>query len=553
MNHLFLRADQTPTKAFRWLFLLSATALAGLLSVKGELVWVAASLQLVVLALVFLIFRFRFLERVFSSFHLGRAALSLVLSAYAAEVYANLFLVHLNSFAAESAKTQIVDLVSRYGAAGSALAGLVAVAALFVYLYWFLGWFYQRMQAVLKKTDSVERWFFLAAFALCVVGILLAFSQTSVFSSPNASADNVWKKVDILYTSDTSSLTEQNVFLNVAASENDIRQPLFGVFAAPFALGASLVSRLLQLPVAYLPLLQILQAALLLVSLVLIVRMLGFSGGVKSLSLVLLFVLYPTLLFLLNMEQYIFSVFWLILLVWLFVSGETKGRDVSWIAATGSILISGVSIVLVPHGKSWKERFQSIALAVLWFALIALLFGRAAMVMTTAANLQFLLQFAGDKLPFVARLMQYVRFAASCFVAPAAQMLRFDNGVAAYEQLEVTSWSIGGFAVLAAAVAGFLLNRKSVFARICAAWVACSFLLLCLLGWGTSENGLVLYTLYFGWAFVSLILLLIDRLFRTVRPLQVGLLGAGILALAYANALGIADIIRFGLQYYPVS
>ena len=553
MNHLFLRADQTPTKAFRWLFLLSATALAGLLSVKGELVWVAASLQLVVLALVFLIFRFRFLERVFSSFHLGRAALSLVLSAYAAEVYANLFLVHLNSFAAESAKTQIVDLVSRYGAAGSALAGLVAVAALFVYLYWFLGWFYQRMQAVLKKTDSVERWFFLAAFALCVVGILLAFSQTSVFSSPNASADNVWKKVDILYTSDTSSLTEQNVFLNVAASENDIRQPLFGVFAAPFALGASLVSRLLQLPVAYLPLLQILQAALLLVSLVLIVRMLGFSGGVKSLSLVLLFVLYPTLLFLLNMEQYIFSVFWLILLVWLFVSGETKGRDVSWIAATGSILISGVSIVLVPHGKSWKERFQSIALAVLWFALIALLFGRAAMVMTTAANLQFLLQFAGDKLPFVARLMQYVRFAASCFVAPAAQMLRFDNGVAAYEQLEVTSWSIGGLAVLAATVAGFLLNRKSVFARICAAWVACSFLLLCLLGWGTSENGLVLYTLYFGWAFVSLILLLIDRLFRTVRPLQVGLLGAGILALAYANALGIADIIRFGLQYYPVS
>jgi len=73
------------------------------------------------------------------------------------------------------------------------------------------------------------------------------------------------------------------------------------------------------------------------------------------------------------------------------------------------------------------------------------------------------------------------------------------------------------------------------------------------LGWGTSENGLVLYTLYFGWAFVSLILLLIKRLFRQVRPLQYGLLGAGILALCYANAVGLADILRFGLQYYPVS
>jgi hypothetical protein len=553
MNHLFLRADQTPTKAFRWLFLLSATALAGLLSVKGELVWVAASLPLVVLALIFLIFRFRFLERVFSSFHLGRAALSLVLSAYAAEVYANLFLVHLNRFAAESAKPLFVDLVSRYGAAGSALAGLVAVLALFVYLYWFFGWFSARMQTMLRTTDAVERWFFLVALALCVVGIVVVYSQTSVFSNPNAAADNVWKKVDILYTSDTSSLTEQNVFLNVAASENDIRQPLFGVFAAPFALGASLVSRLLHLPAAYLPLLQILQAALLLVSLVLVVRMLGFSGGVKALSLVLLGVLFPTLLFLLNMEQYIFSVFWLILLVWLFVSGETEGRDVSWIAATGSILISGVSIVLVPNSKSWKERFKTVALAVLWFALIALLFGRTAMVMTTAANLQFLLQFAGNKLPFLARLMQYVHFAASCFVAPAAQVFHYDSGMAVYHQLEVTGWSVGGFVVLAAAVAGFLLNRTSVFARICAAWVACSFLLLCVLGWGTSENGLVLYTLYFGWAFVSLILLLIDRLFRKIRPLQYGLLGAGILALAYANAVGLTDIIRFGLQYYPVS
>ena len=553
MNHLLLRQDQTPTKAFRWLFLVSASALAGLLSVKGEILWVAASLPLAVLALAFLVFRFHFLERVFPSFDLGRAALSLVLSAYAAQCYANLFLEHLSSFAAESANSTLIDLVSSYGAIGSALAVLLSVLALFVYLYCFFGWFFARMRTILQNTDAVERWFFLAALALCIVAIAITYSKTSLFTSANAASDNVWNKVDILYTSDTSSLTEQNVFLNVSASENDVRQPLFGVFAAPFALSASLVSHLLLSPGTYLPLLQILQAALLLVALVLIVRMLGVSGADKALSLVLLTLLFPTLLFLLNMEQYIFSVFWLILLVWQFTSGETEGRDTSWIAASGSILISGVSIVLVPTGETWKQRLKDGALAILKFALIGLVLGRAAMVMTTAANLQFLLQFAGQKLPFLARLMQYVRFVSSCFVAPAARMLRFENGFAAYEQLEVTSWSVGGFAVLAAAIAGFLLNRKSVYARICAAWVACSFLLLCVLGWGTSENGLVLYTLYFDWAFVSLLLLLINRVFAKVRPLRYGLLGAGILALAYANALGIADIIRFGLLYYPVA
>ena len=553
MNHLLLRQDQAPTKAFRWLFFVSASALSGLLSVKGEILWVAASLPLAVLALAFLVFRFRFLERVFSTFHLGRAALSLVLSAYAAQCYANLFLEHLNSFAAERANSALLDLVSRYGAVGATLAGLVCVLALFVYLYWFFGWFFARMRTILQRTDAVERWFFLAAFTLCIVAIAVTYFKTSLFTSANAASDNVWNKVDILYTSDTSSLTEQDVFLNISASENDVRQPLFGVFAAPFALSASLVSHLLVLPGTYLVLLQILQAALLLVSLVLIVRMLGVSGADKALSLPLLTLLFPTLLFLLNMEQYIFSVFWLVLLVWQFTSGETEGRETSWIAASGSILISGISIVLVPGGESWKQRLKGGALAVLKFALIGLVLGRAAMVMTTAANLQFLLQFAGQKLPFVARLMQYVRFVFSCFVAPAAQMVRFENGIAAYEQLEVNSWSIGGFAALAAAAAGFFLNRKSVYARICAAWAVCSFLLLCVLGWGTSENGLVLYTLYFGWAFVSLILLLINRLFRQIRPLRYGLLGAGILALAYTNAIGIAEIIRFGLQYYPVA
>lgn len=32
-----------------------------------------------------------------------------------------------------------------------------------------------------------------------------------------------------------------------------------------------------------------------------------------------------------------------------------------------------------------------------------------------------------------------------------------------------------------------------------------SFLLLCVFGWGTAENGLVLYVPYFAWAFLGLL------------------------------------------------
>ena len=47
---------------------------------------------------------------------------------------------------------------------------------------------------------------------------------------------------------------------------------------------------------------------------------------------------------------------------------------------------------------------------------------------------------------------------------------------------------------------------------------------------------------------------LLERLEAVLQQRRAaGLLGAGILTLCYTNAIGIADIIRFGLQYYPVS
>ena len=39
-------------------------------------------------------------------------------------------------------------------------------------------------------------------------------------------------------------------------------------------------------------------------------------------------------------------------------------------------------------------------------------------------------------------------------------------------------------------------------------------MILCIIGWGTMENGLVLYSLYFAWAFLILIYKLLKRVFE---------------------------------------
>ena len=552
MKSFLFSEKNEPTSTLKWLFLLSGTALSGLLSVKGSVVWILASVPCALVALWFVVFRFRFLEKTFASFSRWRAALSLVLAAYAAHCYTWIFQDRLYRVAEELGNGAIADLIARFGMSISVVIGIVSVLALFVYLYWFIGWFAQRMRSLARSADSAERWFLLIAMILAIVLIPLIYRQTTVFFSPNGGADNVWDKIDIVYSSDTASLVEQNVFLNIGASENDIRQPLFGVFAAPFALSASLAVRLMLLPDAYCPLLQIVQALLLFLTLVLVSRALRLSGLEKVLFLSLACVSYPSLLFLLNMEQYIFPVFWLMLLIWQSVSGDPDERDTAWIAASGSMLTSGVFLLLVPKQGSPGSRVRAGLSALLKFAIVGLLFGRAAMVISSAESVLFLTQFAGERLPFLQRLMQYTTFVASCFVAPAAQVEQYASGISVFHQSAAVGWSIAGIALFAAATAGFALNRKNSFARICFGWVLFSLLLLCVVGWGTFENGLVLYTLYFSWAFVSLIVLLIRRIFRRQFAARLAVLSAGIAALLVCNLQGIAELLRFGMQYYPI-
>ena len=62
-----------------------------------------------------------------------------------------------------------------------------------------------------------------ASFSLMIV----SFAQTEAFYGTEYA-------FDIIYTSDSPSLVKGNVYLALTHAENDLRQPLFAVFAAPF-------------------------------------------------------------------------------------------------------------------------------------------------------------------------------------------------------------------------------------------------------------------------------------------------------------------------------
>ena len=81
-------------------------------------------------------------------------------------------------------------------------------------------------------------------------------------------------------------------------------------------------------------------------------------------------------------------------------------------------------------------------------------------------------------------------------------------------------------------------------------WVLYSFVILCLVGFGTQENGLILYSLYFSWSFIVLLYLLFMKIVR--KPLVRFSVCVVVFALLlYVNVPRLYDIIDFGIMFYP--
>ena len=104
------------------------------------------------------------------------------------------------------------------------------------------------------------------------------------------------------------------------------------------------------------------------------------------------------------------------------------------------------------------------------------------------------------------------------------------------------------------AIVSAVLNRDKKSSLLSAGWVAFSVVMLLGLGWGTQENGLILYALYFGWAFLVLLFQLVEK---TEDKLNIKFLvpvfsiGCTVV-LAVVNIPAILEIVNFAITYFPV-
>ena len=399
-----------------------------------------------------------------------------------------------------------------------------------------------------KKLKRAEAVFYCLLIVCSVIFGAVAFSKTLAFYG----VDNC----DIIYTSDSHLIELGNTYIFIQHIENDLRQPLFAVFSAPFVGIPYLITTLFGVSeTVQAIILNSVQLVLLLLANLILADALDLSPTKRVCFIAISYCTYPYVLFSFMMEQYIIAFFWLILCVRLISKKEFK-NDIAVIGSGGTLL---TSLALMPFAyenpsfRNLKNWFNHIEMSTIKFLFFLLAFGRFDVLADLSLKLSRLMEFSGRSLTLQDKFFQYTGFVRDCFVAPKAGVTDNVLGCISWQLNPVNCINVIGVIIFALAVISAILNRDKIISRIAAGWIAFSLAILVILGWGTKENGLILYALYFGWAFLVLLFQLAEKIENKLKvKFIIPIVSVGtVVALIAINTPEIIKMMNFAIEYYP--
>lgn len=455
-----------------------------------------------------------------------------------------------------SSKAQAMEAMLPFTVDVPAMISILgAIAAIgFVYLYVLL--FLRKMKTIVIDTkiasglNSGE----IVIYSLLIIGSLAlmagAFSASQAFYGTDLS-------YDIIYTSDSPALVKGNVYMTLTHAENDIRQPLFAVFAAPFMGIPYLIGRVFSAPASIQAmLLNAVQILMLFAAYFMLAKIMKLTGMKRICFLVLASLTYTHLLFILMMEQYIVAFFWLIFCIYQICEKHQPDRFALW-GAGGTMLTSMILLPAMSEKspfRNFKEWFADMVKYGLEFVAVMLVFCRFDVIFNLVSRISFLNGFTGKNLTFANKFYQYTAFVGNCLIAPNAGINHTAEEYISWQLNPATGVSICGILILILCLISAWVNRSKKSSMIAIGWVAFSVIILLGIGWGTEENGLILYALYFGWTFLMLLFQLIEKIgerleLRFLIPIATIFC---VLELTRINISAIAEMVQFAIRYYPV-
>ena len=424
---------------------------------------------------------------------------------------------------------------------------LMATIFLSGLIYIFFEKFFPEIKKFFKELSTVEKKYLVIVFLLGFLSSIVLSHLTSAFSIPYY--DGKLQIYDVIYTSDSGAITYEDAYFNVSYVENDIRQPLFGVFAFPFSLVGKIISEFMFFVPSgyeYATSMTIIQFILLSIITIFVSRMLKLSECEKKLFFVLTSVCFSYLLFSILLEQYVIGIFYLILAC--YYRFNSRKTNYLFVASVGTMLTSGITFFMIPKNFKIKTIIFDLLKCFLLFCFVLVIWGQFPQIFLAFKNFNSLTSSFAHKLSFVEKFYQFSNFVSGIFITPKSYVTSLFQHPS-YQLVPVSKIMFGGIIVFVLCIISYILNRKNNFIKFCFFWILFSFVLLCLFGWGTSENGLVLYSIYFAFAYISLLFMLIKKMFSNAKFLNYFIYICSCI-LFIINCFGLYDLLRFSIMYY---
>lgn len=259
---------------------------------------------------------------------------------------------------------------------------IIAYPSVITFLYWFYSKFWYYFKLFIKSLNKFEKNFLIIATSILAIAVIVIYNVTTIFTHAQINEENRRYNIEydvvndettkeanslidmiytcirsnLIFTADTQILLENDTYNNIDYLENDLRQPFFSIFAFPYTIIPRLISDI-SFKQIYPFLIAVIQGFLMFVSIILIEKMMNLKGITRLLFIIFLSVTYPTLLFLINMEQYAISVFYLVTFIYMSIN-KIKDRDWLFIFSTGSLLTSGILFPLLGEKGILKNSIK---------------------------------------------------------------------------------------------------------------------------------------------------------------------------------------------------
>ena len=420
----------------------------------------------------------------------------------------------------------------------------LSIFAIFCYSYLLISFAIKFFKYIWDNLTNFNKKLFVVIILIGIVFNTFTFCFTNLFCDPGPG-------YDFFISFDTGELLNLKFHENQLNLENDFRHFIMSLCILPFSVIPSMISDLFsKIPAFDGLLLSYVQVFIISYCIVLIISLLKIENKTSIILFTTLFlVLSGTFYNMLTTEKFVFSLFYIITTIYLSIQKSPW----KWIFFIGSLGILMTNIFLLPiviftDKKPFKDWLSELIVAGIIFVCILILSGQFNLLLHAKWSWDSLKRFSTleKSVSTSNTIMQTLIFIASMILSP----LTIKTDTVKLCQPSINFMCIIGALVIIANIISFIINHKNKYAIICFYWQLFMLFLLIGIGWGAILNEMFIYSALFTWSTISLIYMLIRKIFKTIRAEKV-VITLLISIISLYNSIEFIKLIIYAKDMFP--